>query len=462
MTEVTVKIAGHAGPEERRTYRMIPFAVPPGTRRVAVSYVYSDIGSPPGARRASIVDIGLFDAGGVDAAGFRGWSGSARPALVITEGAATPGYRAGALPPGTWHVALGLYEIAPSGCAYEITVALADVRGMPQVAVDAETPLDALPGPHTVALPGWLRGDLHCHTHHSDGDATAAGVLATARALGLDFLAVTDHNTISHHDALRLLNPRGLILIPGVEVTTYFGHANVWGLPGEYVEFRCRTPDEMMTSLASAVERGGIASMNHPKPHGPPWEFGPLAPLSCVEVWNGPWPAHNADALAHADALLRAGRRLIFVGGSDMHHYAPPRIPRLGHPTTWLHAPGAATASALLAALRLGHTFISRDPRGPQLVLASGDGEGMMGDTIPRPPGGRVSVRIHARGAADMAVQLATERGIVGTLHLATGDARYTAVADLGDAWTLRAQIVDARHPYPPELLAITTPLFFA
>ena len=83
--------------------------------------------------------------------------------------------------------------------------------------------------------PGWYRGDLHCHTEAST-DAWATGTSLTprrwahdaARAKGLDFLAMTDHNVISQNWALRRDAGDGALLIAGEEMTNYFhGHATV-------------------------------------------------------------------------------------------------------------------------------------------------------------------------------------------------------------------------------------------
>ncbi|MGI8857118.1 MAG: PHP domain-containing protein, partial [Thermomicrobiales bacterium] len=196
----TVAITGAVQPGEARSYRMIPFTVPAGTRRVAVAYTYSGASGAPGARSGNTIDIGIFDARGSDARGFRGWSGSGRSAFILTERNATPGYTPGPIVAGTWHIVLGLYEIAPEGCRYTVTVTLEERADQPSEPVPATgAALDRSPDTLPDAVPGWLRGDLHCHSEHSDGDASLPDILATARALGLDFLAVTDHNTISHH-----------------------------------------------------------------------------------------------------------------------------------------------------------------------------------------------------------------------------------------------------------------------
>ena len=58
----------------------------------------------------------------------------------------------------------------------------------------------------------WLKGNLHCHTTVSDGDAGPEEVCRLYAAKGYDFLAITDHSV--------LVDPRdiahdGLLLIPG-------------------------------------------------------------------------------------------------------------------------------------------------------------------------------------------------------------------------------------------------------
>ena len=71
--------------------------------------------------------------------------------------------------------------------------------------------------PPAAAGPGprWWAGDLHTHTVHSDGVLTVAELARLARGNGLDFIAVTDHNTVSHHPELAAASRRyGITLIP--------------------------------------------------------------------------------------------------------------------------------------------------------------------------------------------------------------------------------------------------------
>jgi predicted metal-dependent phosphoesterase TrpH len=89
---------------------------------------------------------------------------------------------------------------------------------------------------------------------------------------GLDFIAITDHNTTSHADAMRELQPYfdNLLLLPGREVTTFHGHANLFGSVAP-LDFRAGSGDVPdWNQLLRNVERtGGIISINHPiRPSG--------------------------------------------------------------------------------------------------------------------------------------------------------------------------------------------------
>ena len=88
-----------------------------------------------------------------------------------------------------------------------------------------------------------------------------------AVARGLDFIAVTDHNTQSHYDAERELQPYfdNILLLPGREITTYLGHANVFGTTS-FVDFRIGTPQvpDVNSMLRQVAALQAIISINHP------------------------------------------------------------------------------------------------------------------------------------------------------------------------------------------------------
>lgn len=63
--------------------------------------------------------------------------------------------------------------------------------------------------------------DLHTHTTASDGTFTPAELVNAAKALGLEALAITDHDTFDGYDEARpLAEAAGLPLVCGIEVST--------------------------------------------------------------------------------------------------------------------------------------------------------------------------------------------------------------------------------------------------
>src|SRR5262249_59968395 len=108
--------------------------------------------------------------------GFGGWPGGARRGSVTPPAAATPGYLAGELEPGTWQVMIGIYKVHADGAEYRVTAEVSSTPGRfsPPAPPPSPPPLadgNRLPRRALPAAPGrrWLAGDLHSHTVHSDG-----------------------------------------------------------------------------------------------------------------------------------------------------------------------------------------------------------------------------------------------------------------------------------------------------
>lgn len=67
-----------------------------------------------------------------------------------------------------------------------------------------------------------MRGDMHCHTRVSDGSMTPAELIDYAARIGLDCVAVTDHDSMTAiGSAQARADERGILLIPGIEVSTF-------------------------------------------------------------------------------------------------------------------------------------------------------------------------------------------------------------------------------------------------
>ena len=388
-------------------FRYHSFDVPAGARRLEVSYHFE---RPPGGE-SDVVDIGVFDARGTDflGGGFRGWSGSARSGFFIAPQEATPGYIRGPVAPGEWNLIFGCPLKHGDRTRYWAEVTLDIDSEAPAMEPEAAAPgmrrTPARQGPGR-----WYRGDFHSHTEHSDGYNTIGEYAAACERLGLDFLAITDHNTNSHFEEIAS-RPADIspLLIPGEEVTTFWGHANVWGT-GCWVDFRARDDGAMQQILDSVHAQGGLFSPTHPK-RGYPWEFAGVQGYRVVEAWQGPWRFFNDESLDFWEQRLRRGERVVAVGGSDCHAI-PPAIKlhpwTLGNPCTWVFVQGALDEEGVLDAVRAGHVFISEEPAGPFLELSAVcDGRAsLMGDVIEAKAGATVRFRLQYRGPAGTKLRL--------------------------------------------------------
>ena len=64
-----------------------------------------------------------------------------------------------------------------------------------------------------------MRIDLHTHSSVSDGTESPADLLASARAAGLDVVALTDHDTTAGWPVAAAARPAGLTVVPGMEMS---------------------------------------------------------------------------------------------------------------------------------------------------------------------------------------------------------------------------------------------------
>jgi predicted metal-dependent phosphoesterase TrpH len=190
-----------------------------------------------------------------------------------------------------------------------------------------------------------IRLDLHVHSRVSPDSVLTLGAIADQLGLvGLQGFALTDHNTVVGHAALRELNrqyPR-LLFLPGIEVSTEEGHLLVYGISELPPIYR-----PLGETLDWVRDHAGIAVLSHPLrwSHGVGRRLAESAPVVALESVNG----HNSP-LANARAEVIAARRGIgSTGGSDAHELSD-----LGRAYT--EFPGEVDSlDDLLEALRRGH-----------------------------------------------------------------------------------------------------------
>ena len=423
---------------DHQRYVPAPFDLPAGVDRLVVAFDHD------GRAARTVIDLGLEDS-----RGFRGASGGNKATFTVARSDATPSYLPGPLDPGRWALALAVPNIR-DGVKTRWTARLWFLKG-------AEA--QALPSPTAGRGPGWYSGDLHMHSAHSDGSCDSQSgarvpcpllrTLDAAAARGLDFVAVTEHNTASHNAVLRDAAPAydRLLLIPGQEITTFFGHFNVFGI-AEPIDFRIAPGiDNGFNRIADRVHAlGGLVSVNHPGlPSGEicmgcGWTMpdADLSKVDGVEIVNGGGVAAAGGAAEGPGSgipfwldRLAEGQRITALGGSDNHDPAKTGMGAVGLPTTVVGADDL-TQAAILAGLRAGRSFtrlVADLTIHLDFQVRAGGTQARMGEALRSRAGAALTIVPAVRGPAGTSVELwdgaARMRTIAGPQSLTLAPGRH-------------------------------------
>ncbi|MDS0282886.1 PHP domain-containing protein [Haloarcula onubensis] len=196
-----------------------------------------------------------------------------------------------------------------------------------------------------------LSVELHTHSSLShDGRDPVELLLEQARAVGLDALAVTDHDELEASlRAAELAPDYGLVGIPGMEISSDAGHVLALGIaeaipPGlSFAETLDRIRDQ-----------GGLAVVPHPfqeSRHGVLDKISKaeLATADAIEVYNSRLLTGRSNRQAERFARRRG---LPMTAGSDAHI-----AEMVGQAVTTVDAE-AASVDAILDAVREGRTTV--------------------------------------------------------------------------------------------------------
>ncbi len=158
-----------------------------------------------------------------------------------------------------------------------------------------------------------VRIELHAHTSASDGQHTPAELVAMARALALDVLAITDHDTTAGLEPARAAAAGQLMILSGIELSAEDASADVhvlgygfdaddYGLQTTLAEFRARRE----VRARQMVER--LAAL------GAPVDWERVLALAHGAVGR-PHIARALVAAGHAESVREAFDRWLHNGG---------------------------------------------------------------------------------------------------------------------------------------------------
>jgi hypothetical protein len=368
--------SGSLTERDHKNHIPIHFEVPSGTTRI-IGKFSAEPRRATGALFDNLIFLSIFGPHGARGARHN----NDEMDFVIDAAAATPGYVAGEIEPGQWTVFMDTFRLlGPDPVSYVL-----DIR--------FENQQISQPVPMQIAArssrgAGWYCGDLHAHTWHSDASWDIPYLFAWAKKRKLDFMTLTDHNTVSGHAEVLALADDALLTIGGVELTTHSGHALSLG-GRDWQEWRVGTTSQMTMPLIAeqVVGRGNVYIIAHPMAPGDPactgcrWEYQDMmpGPARVVEIWNGgPWSDYNEEGLALYRRWLSEGHRLVATSGSDIH--GPEGSDGL---FGFNHVYASdLTEEAVLAAVAAGRNYLSS---GPKLILNAVTSTGKlvsMGETV--------------------------------------------------------------------------------
>ena len=248
-----------------------------------------------------------------------------------------------------------------------------------------------------------VQGILHVHSHHSDGSGSVPDIIEAAKRAGVDFLVLTDHDTVkARADGWEGWHGSSLLIV-GEEVTTQSGHCLAVGASDSIP--RRRTAGEAIRRIR---EQGGLSFIAHP--HGVcrpflrtrdhSWKDWGVNSYTGIEVWSymfdwasrfrayrwgegirrpdGLIAGPDPRTLALWDVLCR-NTRIVGIGGVDAHARRYPLINKVVFPyedsfrTVRTHVllsgpltrDAPADRAAILNGLASGHCFAAYEPLAP-------------------------------------------------------------------------------------------------
>lgn len=352
--------------------------------------------------------------------------------IELSSGQASLGFVAGELPEGNWQVIISCHGIFSKQVEANLQVeAIGNLektlKGVKAVVKDCCKPVLK----ERALIAGtcqFVKTELHAHTQHSDADFTAQELIEAGQAQGLDYLAVTDHNTITalaEIDDQRLLEVDNLQVIPGLEFTTFYGHFLLHGpiqaLFHNWTDANLANINDFLKDLRSLPVNITVA---HPYDQGNPWctgchwdyQISDWNLVDNIEIWNYLNPHDSLSsrlAYEHWVELLSQGYEIGATAGHDWHRPAPEDA-KVSF--SYLLVPEKATLNQVLESHRLGRSYATIGPLIHQFMV---NDTYQIGDRIP--------------DGQDLVVD-------IGLSHLQEGDQiRLKAAKETLEEWTCQA-----------------------
>jgi len=168
--------------------------------------------------------------------------------------------------------------------------------------------------------------DPHCHTLASDGMVTPAELVDAAVAMGVNLIAITDHDTMANAtEVVERGEAAGIVVVPGQEVTTKW--PAMTHIVGWFLEKPIPRSMSVVDTVKAIHDQGGLVVIPHPFM---PTYFASMQPDTLLRLIEQE-PVDGIEVLFTAPAGARRRRLLdefigehrerlgALIGSSDCH-----------------------------------------------------------------------------------------------------------------------------------------------
>ncbi|GAH45126.1 unnamed protein product, partial [marine sediment metagenome] len=270
----------------------------------------------------NLLNLSLYDAKG----SFVGrWDQNSERPVRVSSTYSSPGFTSCKIIPGFWKVEMETHAIVTEECKYRLEISSIqrtngeNFSSFKKKLINSSSYRDNK---------GWYRGELHVHSHHSDGKNTLPEIIEGTKREGLDFIALTDHNTVSGFSSIPMRED--LLIIRGMEFTTYYGHALALGITS-FIDWHSKERMRNINDIIDEVHsQKGLFAIAHPFCIGDPvcsgctWKLRNIdyQKVDLIEVWAGCWKnrkIENYKSFRLWDKLLNRGLKVVGISGRDWH-----------------------------------------------------------------------------------------------------------------------------------------------
>lgn len=330
-------------------------------------------------------------------------------------------------------------------------------------------------------MKSWKPYELHTHTFHSDGQHSLLEMATEAKKLGLEGLALTDHNTMSgliHKEEIEAT--LDIHIMHGLEWTTFYGHMVMLGV-SNYVDWRDFTPIDIHRGISEVHNQGGIVGIVHPYRIGSPictgcfWEYEveDWNDIDYIEVWSGTFPSVKKDnkrAFELWTRKLNEGYKISAINGRDWHNTSESDEPIAATFIKSDFVQNVKSDKVIVQGIKQGEVSVSMGPL-LEMMLEVNQEEYFIGEVVPVEKGKSISGLININldytvrnrkwsfPGQKLNMKINSNKGILAELSFASDKSELNKTVDLNGVNWIRAELFGVFNEVD-TMIAFTNPIY--